>query len=263
MTSPVQVEHRPGLVRLVLDRPSSGNALDIGLVRALTIELERAEADPGIRVLTLTGRDRFFCAGGDVAMISSVPAQDRYEALLELATGTARLIAALARTRLLVIAGINGITAGAGLGLLLAADWVLVADDARIVGAFANVGLTPDTGVSFLLPRTVGHQRAVELALGGRRLIGQEAVGWGLAAATAPTDDFNRQLGEAEERFLATPGHVLAPTTGLLRASRFGPGWEEHLRTEAQRVAEMAATAESIRLVEDFVGRLSQSPPAG
>lgn len=263
MTTPLLVERRPGLVRLVLDRPSAGNALDVGLVSALTVELERAEADPGVRVLTLTGRDRFFCAGGDVATMSSVPAQGRYESLLELATATSRLIAAVARTRLLVVAGVNGITAGAGLGLLLAADWALAAEEARIMGAFAAVGLTPDTGVSYLLPRAVGHQRAVDLSLGGRRLGGAEAVDWGLAASCVPAADFERELCQAEDRFLAAPGHVLAPTTGLLRAARFGPGWEEHLHTEAHRVAEMAATDESVSLVDAFAGRRRQVRPSG
>lgn len=263
MTAPLLVERRPGLVRLVLDRPSAGNALDLDLVRALTDELERVEADPGVRVLTLTGQDRFFCAGGDVATMAAVPSGERHEALRRLATGTARLVAALARTRLLVVAGANGVTAGAGLGLLLAADWALVAEDAPIVGAFSAVGLTPDTGVSYLLPRVVGHQRAVDLTLGGRRLTGAEAVDWGLAGACAPTADFERELRRAEDRFLETPGHVLAPTTGLLRAARFGPGWEEHLRTEAVRVAQMAATPESIHLVDAFAAGRRQSQPAG
>lgn len=263
MTEPVLVERRPGVVRLVLDRPAAGNALDVGLVGALTTELERAEADPGVRVLTLTGRGRFFCAGGDVAVMASVPAEDRYEALLELATATARLVSALARSRLLVLAGVNGTTAGAGLGLLLAADWVLVAEEARIMGAFAAVGLTPDTGVSYLLPRAVGHQRAVELTLGGRRLTGAEAVDWGLAAACASAADFAPELRRAEDRFLATPGHVLAPTAELLRAGRFGPDWEDHLRREAQRVAQMAATDQSVGLVDAFAGRSRQDQPAG
>jgi 2-(1,2-epoxy-1,2-dihydrophenyl)acetyl-CoA isomerase len=200
----------------------------------------------------VTGQERFFCAGGDVKSMASVPAEERHGLLLSLATATSALVAALSRTRLLVIAGINGTTAGAGLGLLLAADWVLASDDAKIVGAFAGVGLTPDTGVSYLLPRTVGYHRAVELTLGGRKLTGAEAVDWGLASQSVPAGDFGRRLTAVEDGFLANPQHVVGPTKALLRAGRYGADWEAHLHAEAQHVAETSAHPESVRLVDRF-----------
>lgn len=252
MTAPLRVERREGVVRLVMDRAAAGNALNEPLADTLVAELERAEADPQVRVLTVTGQDRFFCAGGDVKSMASVPAGQRHGFLLSLATATSTLMAALSQTRLLVLAGVNGITAGAGLGLLLAADWVLASDEAKIAGAFAGVGLTPDTGVSYLLPRTVGYHRAIELTLGGRRLDGAEAAQWGLAGRSVPAADFARRLTEAEDAFLATPEHVVGPTKALLRAGRYGADWEAHLRAEARSVAESSAHPESVRRVDRF-----------
>ncbi|MCY1157523.1 MAG: enoyl-CoA hydratase/isomerase family protein [Citricoccus sp.] len=263
MTAPLRVERREGVVRLVMDRTAAGNALDEPLAEALATELERAEADPRVRVLTVTGRDRFFCAGGDVRSMASVPAGERHELLLSLATATSTLMSALSRTRLLVVAGVNGATAGAGLGLLLAADWVLASDEVKIVGAFAGVGLTPDTGVSYLLPRTVGYHRAVELTLGGRRLGGAEAVEWGLASQSVPAADFAHRLTEAEDAFVATPDHVVGPTKALLRAGRYGADWEEHLRAEARSVARSSTHPESVRLVDRFAAPAPAAHGAG
>ncbi len=254
MSETVRVERREGVVRLVLNRPAVANALDETLANELSTGLSAAEADPQVRVLTLTGSERFFCAGGDIRSMAASGPAERQEHLLDLATATSDLVTALSRTRLLVVAGVQGTVAGAGMGLVLAADWVLASDAVRFVAAFPAVGLTPDTGVSYLLPRAVGPQRAVELALGGRRLDAVEAEQWGLTSRTVPAGDFDRHLTEAEDRFLASPPHVVTPTLELLRAGRFGPDWQDHLRTEAHRVSAAAAHPESQRLMDDFLG---------
>ncbi|WP_372698900.1 enoyl-CoA hydratase/isomerase family protein [Arthrobacter sp. JSM 101049] len=250
----VRTERRPGLVRLVLDRAEEGNALDLQLAGEALAGLRAAEDDPEVHVLTLTGTGRFFCGGGDVRSIAGRPPEQRPGYLAALADAAHELALALASTRLLVVAGVNGAAAGAGLGLVLNADWVLVAEEATLLAAYAGLGLTPDTGVSYLLPRVVGHPRAVELTLGGRRLSGNEAVAWGLANASAPAAVFDGELTVAEDAFLQGAVRTLAPTKRLLRAEML-EGYADHLREESARIAALADHPDTVRRVNRFAGR--------
>lgn len=250
----VRIERRPGVDRIVLDRAEEGNALDLQLAGGVLAALRAAEDDPEVHVVTLTGTGRVFCGGGDVRSMAAHPAHRRPRYLAALADAAQELALALAGSRLLVVAGVNGAAAGAGLGLVLNADWVLVAEEATLLAAYAGIGLTPDTGVSYLLPRMVGHQRAVELTLGGRRLSGNEAVAWGLANASAPVAVFDAELTMAEDAFLRGAVQALAPTKGLLRAGTLA-GYAEHLREESVRIAALADHPDTVRRVDRFAAR--------
>jgi len=253
-TPAIRTERRPGVVRVVLDRPEGGNALNVQMAVEVLEALRDAEADPAVHVLTLTGSGRFFCGGGDVADMASHP-QDRRPTFLASLAGAAHELAwAMVTSRLLVIAGVNGTAAGAGLGLILNADWVLVAEEASLLAAYSNLGLSPDTGVSYLLPRLVGHQRAVDLTLGRRRLSGNEAVEWGLANASAPAQVFAAELGVAEDGFLQGAVQALAPTKQLLRAGML-EGYQEHLRAESASISTLSGHPDSVRRVDRFTGR--------
>lgn len=250
----IRTERRPGLVRIVLDRAEEGNALNLHMARGILAALHAAEADPDVHVLTLTGTGRFFCGGGDVRSIAGHPTEQRPAYLAELAGAAHEVALAMVTTRLLVVAGVNGAAAGAGLGLVLNADWALVAEEATLLAAYAGIGLTPDTGVSYLLPRTVGHPRSVEMTLGGRRLSGNEAVAWGLANASAPAAVFDGELTVAEDAFLQGAVQTLGPTKRLLRAGMI-EGYAAHLRAEASSIAALAAHPDTVRRVNRFAGR--------
>ena len=250
----IRVERRAGVVRVVLDRPSDGNALDLRLAREALAALRGAEADPTVHLLTLTGSGRLFCAGGDVKSMAGHPAAERPEFLRELASAARDLALALVRSRLLLIAGVNGTAAGAGLGLLLNSDWVLIREDASVLAAYAGMGLSPDTGVSYLLPRAVGHQRAVELTLGGRKLSGAEAVEWGIANEAVPPDEFAARLTETEDRFRRGAVGAYGPTKRLLRRG-VGAGYAAHLREEITSISERSSAPESVALVDAFADR--------
>lgn len=250
----IRVERRPGVVRIVVDRPSDGNALDLRLAREMLDALREAEADPAVHLLTLTGVGRFFCAGGDVKSMAEYPAAERPEFLRELASAARDLALAMVCSRLLVIAGVNGVAAGAGLGLVLNSDWVLIRDDAAVLAAYAKIGLSPDTGVSYLLPRVVGHQRAVDLTLGGRKLSGAEAVEWGIANESVPSDEFAARLTEVEDRFLRGAVGAYGPTKRLLRRGGVADH-EAHLEEEITGISERSGGDESVALVDGFAGR--------
>jgi 2-(1,2-epoxy-1,2-dihydrophenyl)acetyl-CoA isomerase len=248
---PIRIEHRPGVARIVFQRPAQGNALDLAMARDTLAALRAAEEDPTVHILSLTGEGRCFCAGGDIHAMAQRPPAHRPAYLRELATAAHELALAIVRSRLLAIAGVNGAAAGAGLGLLLASDWVLVSENAPIVAAYSTIGLTPDTGVSYLLPRAVGHQRAIDLTLNARRLTGLEAVEWGLANQSVPAADFAERLTQVEDGFLQGAVHVLGPTKHLLRAPVIQE-LEARLLAETHSIAALSAHPASVELVDRF-----------
>lgn len=247
----VRTQRRVGVLRLIFDRPDQGNALNLDMASEALQVLRSAEADPDIHLLTLTGRGRFFCAGGDVQSMAALEAQDRPGYLRRLARAAHDLALAMTRSRLLVVAGVNGPAAGAGLGLALNADWVLTAESAPLLAAYAGVGLTPDTGVSYWLPRLIGHKRSVDLTLNGRRLTGAEAVDWGLANQCVPDADFDQCMTDVEDRFVQAAAQVLGPTKSLLRGHTL-EDYESHLRLEAESIAQSSGHPETVRLIDRF-----------
>ena len=173
---PILVEHRPGYRLITLNRPERLNALTVEMADALIAALDAAQADPECRAILLTGTGRGFCAGQDLnAIVGAGPAEiaallDRYNPLI-------RRMRALP---LPIVAAVNGVAAGAGANLALACDIVLAAKSASFVQAFARIGLVPDCGGTWVLPRLVGPARARALAMLAEPLPAATAAEWGL-----------------------------------------------------------------------------------
>lgn len=254
--SAVRVERRPGVVRLILNRPADGNALTLDMARGVLAALRDAESDPDVHVLTLTGEGRFFCAGGDVTSMASYEPADLPAFLRSLADAAHDVALAMMRSRLLILAGVNGTAAGAGFGLVLNSDWVLVSDRSSMLAAYSTMGLSPDTGVAYLLPRAVGHQRAIDLALNGRILSGADAVNWAIANEVTEAASFGQRLTEVEDRFLGGAVQTYGPTKKLLRAAALN-GYEEHLRHESASITELSGHPDTVQRVDRFVGKKS------
>ena len=218
----VLVETRPGVVRLTLNRPAKGNALGLTMAREVLAAIAAAEADESVHVLTLTGAGRIFCGGGDVQAMAAAPAGPERRAMIqELGEAAGEVAVALTGSRLLVLAGVNGTAAGAGLGLMLGGDVVLVREDAQLVTAFSALGMTPDTGVSYWLPRVLGPVRATQLLLGGRRLNGTEAVAWGLA--TEAVAGWRSRRGSRSSARCPRGSSRPVRRGGCLRGTRWSP----------------------------------------
>ena len=250
----VRLERRPGVVRLIMNRPADGNAFTLDMAREAVAALRHAESDPDIHVLTLTGEGRFFCAGGDVTSMASYEPADRPTFLRDLADAAHDVALAMMRSRLLIIAGVNGTAAGAGFGLVLNSDWVLASDQSSMLAVYASMGLSPDTGVAYLLPHVVGHQRATDLALNARMLSGADAVDWGIANEVTAAASFPERLTEIEDRFLAGAVQTYGPTKKLLRAATL-EGYEQHLRNESVSIAKPSGHPETVQRVDRFVGK--------
>lgn len=194
----VLVDVRDGAARLTLNRPAAANAINLDLAAALAAATGRVRADPSVRVVFLTGSGSRFCAGGDVRGFVGVGAQ-LGDYLGELLGVLHPAIADLAAIEVPVVAAVQGSAAGAGISLLAAADLVVAAAGTRFVLAYTSLGLVPDGGSTWTLPRLVGPRRALDLALTNRTLDAAEALAWGLVTRVVPDEE----LIDHSERLVA------------------------------------------------------------
>jgi 2-(1,2-epoxy-1,2-dihydrophenyl)acetyl-CoA isomerase len=175
----VQVETRGSVALVTLNRPDSGNTLNLQMAMDLLAAAMTCARNAAVRAVVLTGAGSHFCFGGDLrAMASRDTAGDDY--IRELTTYLHAAISHFMRMDAPVLAAVNGTAAGAGVGLVAMADLAVCGRSAKFNLAYTKAGLTPDAGTSFLLPRMVGVKRAMELLLLNRSLPASEALAWGL-----------------------------------------------------------------------------------
>jgi len=205
-TVPVILEERNGAVMtLRLNRPAKLNALNPELCRALVHGLLRASEDRSVRAVVLTGAGRGFCSGGDINFMHDARerrAIGEFKQMLE--TGK-EICLAIASMPKVVIAAVNGPAAGGGLSLALACDLRIASDQAMFTQAFGHLGLYPDFGATFFLPRVVGLSRAQELFYTPERLSADEARRIGIVASVFPHDSFEEETQKLAERVAAGP----------------------------------------------------------
>jgi 2-(1,2-epoxy-1,2-dihydrophenyl)acetyl-CoA isomerase len=185
VTDGLRVEVDGPVATLTLDRPEALNALTVPVKVALRAALESIAGDRAIRAVILTGAGRAFCAGQDLAERDEpdaapldVEVRERYNPII-------RALRSMGQP---VIAAVNGVAAGAGASLAFACDIRIAAEEARFVLAFGRIGLVPDSGATWFLPRLVGPAKAAELALLGEAVDAAEALGLGLVSKVVPGD---------------------------------------------------------------------------
>lgn len=253
MTDLVRYACEEGVARIVLARPTRANAVDLPTAHVLGAAVDRA-ARPDVRAVVVLGEGRRFCAGGDVAAMAAAP--DRAAYVEELATTLDEVFQRLAGLSKPVVAGVRGAVAGAGLALMLSCDVIVAAASTKLLLAYTDVGLTPDCGVSYLLPRAIGQQRALELALTGRVLSAEEGREWGLVTEVVDDVSVEARAVRLGERLAAGPAHALGETRRLLRSWQMTR--EQTGREEARVIAGAMGRAEATALVESFVSRGSE-----
>ena len=246
----VEVSVTNGVARLELNRPDAANAFDLETARELATAVASAASDAAVRAILLTGAGPRFCAGGDVA--SFVAASDQPSYVAQLATELDAAFRALAAVEKPVVAAVQGAVAGAGLALMLSCDVIVSAPATKFVFAYPGIGFTPDCGVSYLLPRAVGQQRALSFALTGTPMTTSEALEWGLVSEVA--DDPGARARDLAAGFADGPATALGQTRRLMRQawemSRAQTGAEE-----ARTIAEMVKGEEARALIARFMSR--------
>lgn len=173
-----------GLARVTFNRPERLNAMDFAMGERWRDVAREVAGDPAVGAVIIDAVGPAFCAGGDVIMMATSEADGA--AVTAAAHVIHDGIRALVESDTPVVAAVQGAVAGGGLGLMLTADYIVAAGGAKFVSRYANIGLTPDLGVSTLLPAAIGQRRALQLLLQDRTLSADEALDWGLIAETAP-----------------------------------------------------------------------------
>jgi 2-(1,2-epoxy-1,2-dihydrophenyl)acetyl-CoA isomerase len=224
--SPILVERRAGYRVITLNRPQRLNAFTEAMHVALREALAQAEADENCRALLLTGAGRGFCAGQDLNdRLSKAGETPVLGGALE--TYYNPLVRKLRALPFPVVAAVNGVAAGAGCNIALACDIVLAARSASFVQSFAKIGLVPDSGGTWMLPRLIGAARARALALTAEPLAAETAESWGMIWKAI---DDNELMIEAEK---LCAHFAAAPTLGLALIKRaLDAAWENDLDTQ-------------------------------
>lgn len=239
-----------GVRTITLDRPERLNAVNPALAAELPAALDDAARDDAARVVVLTGAGRGFCAGLDLADPAMLGDGSRAERLDALAW-VGRWVLAVMRCEKPVVAAVNGPAAGAGFGLALACDVRLVRDGAVMTAGYVRRGLSPDAGVTYLLPRLVGLSRAADIILTGRDVPADEAERIGLASRVLPAEAFAEGAAAYARALAAGPPVALALTKRLL-AQTFDRPLEAQLRDELAHIKSCFATADVREAVAAF-----------
>src|SRR6478609_27478 len=201
-----------GIARLTLNRPDRLNSFNDAMHAEVRDAVGRVRADPSVRVLLLTGAGRGFCAGQDLGDRAVAPGADPVDLGASIDRNYKPLVLALRALPLPVIAAVNGVAAGAGANLALACDLVIAARSAVFVQAFAKLGLVPDSGGTWLLPRLVGTARALGLALLGEKLSAEQAAAWGLIWRCVEDAELEALVADLARHFASAPTRGLART---------------------------------------------------
>jgi 2-(1,2-epoxy-1,2-dihydrophenyl)acetyl-CoA isomerase len=210
-----------GIARLTLNRPDRLNSFNDAMHAEVRDALDRVRAAAAPRVLLLTGAGRGFCAGQDLGDRAVAPGGDPVDLGASIERNYKPLVLALRALPVPVVCAVNGVAAGAGANLALACDLVVAAKSASFVQAFCRIGLVPDSGGTWVLPRLVGPARALGLALLGDKLPAEQAAAWGLiwkcvddAEFPAAVEALLAQLAQAPTRGLAAIKHALNAAAG-------------------------------------------------
>jgi 2-(1,2-epoxy-1,2-dihydrophenyl)acetyl-CoA isomerase len=248
----ISVERDGSVARVVMNRPDKLNALTATMSDELSDALTTIGSDDGVRCVVITGAGRGFCAGQDLTEFRDAYSSGQRPDIREhLAKTYHRLIPLLFRTPKPVVAAVNGVTAGAGLSVALACDIRVASEEARFTQAFVKIGLVPDSGGTYFLPRVVGFAKALELSMTGEMLDAHTALELGLVSKVFPADTFQDQATAFARTLAAMPTRALVATRELL-AGASTTNLEEALQQEADAQAAMAETHDHLEGVTAF-----------
>jgi 2-(1,2-epoxy-1,2-dihydrophenyl)acetyl-CoA isomerase len=258
LASPLRYEAADSVVTITLDRPEARNAFDQVMAESLLAALKTAARDEDVRVVVITGRGDAFSAGQDIHELAAKEAElgpqsagdelrHRFEPVL-------RQIRAMDKP---VIAAINGVTTGAGLGIALACDLRIASELATFICAPHAIALIPGAGITWLLPRLAGFGAASELVLLGDRIDAARALALGLVNWVVPDDQLAARTRDLADTLIQEPKTSLALTKRALNRSLFA-GFERHLAYEADLQEVAAASGEHQMRLQAMIERGSK-----
>lgn len=248
--STLRLDLRDGVAHLTMTRPEAANTMNLEFGREFLAAAAAIESDARVRAVVLCGAGRNFCFGGDLrGMVASAADLGAY--LTELTGALHAGLFKLARMDAPLIAAVTGTAAGAGLGLVLAADLAIAGRGAKFTAAYSGVALTPDAGCTFLLPRAVGCKRAMELFLTNRILSAEEALDWGLVNQVVEDEEVAAGAAALAARLAAGPTGAFGCIKRLMLESL--TGLEAQLALESRTIAARGAGAEGREGIAAFL----------
>lgn len=254
----ILIENEGGVRKITLNRPKSLNALNEAVLAALTQALNEAERDKTVRCLVITGAGRAFSSGQDLTYV-----RDRYERnepiefRSYLRTHYNPAINKMRTMEKPLVASVNGVAAGAGCSLALVCDMRIAAESASFIQAFINVGLVPDAGSTFMLPRLIGVARAMEMACTGRPIQSSEALQIGLVNRVVPDDRLEEQTMQFAHRLANLPTYAVGLTKRAINAA-----WSADLEAQLEHEAMLQGMACQTRdHLEGVAAFIEKRPP--
>lgn len=248
--APILLKVDDAIATIRLNRPERGNALDLETLRALHTAADQLAQLSDVRAVLVRSDGPIFCAGGDLRWMAAQ--DDRRAAVHTLATALHGALLALRALAAPIVTVVQGTTAGAGVSLAASADIALAAETATFTMAYTKVGLSPDGGSTWLLPRLLGQQRAAALMLLNSRVDATEAARIGLVARVVPDDQLDAEAARLAEALRNGSRAAGAAVKRLLAASS-GSSLPEQLDLEATSIADLAVSPEGREGIDSFL----------
>ncbi len=255
MTESVLLDRKGPVATLTLNRPESLNTLDFTMMEALVAHTAAVAADQSLRCVVLKGAGRHFMAGGDLhvfAELLPLPGAERKARFTALIGRLHAAIENLQRMPHPVVASVHGAVAGFGLSLMNACDLVVAADNAFFTSAYRHIGLTPDGGGSYTLPRVVGVRKAMEIMLLGERFDAQQALSMGLVNRVVPAAEQDAATTMLVNALVAGPRLATANAKRLVNES-LGNTISRQLNAEAESFGACTADDDFVEGIRAFV----------
>jgi enoyl-CoA hydratase/carnithine racemase len=245
MSEHVRIDKNGGVLAITLARPERRNAITVAMYAALAEALEDAASDASVRVITIRGEGQDFAAGNDLADFLKVPPGDRSDIPVW------RLLRALARCEIPVVAAVHGNCVGIGTTMLLHCDLVIADESARFSLPFVDLALVPEAASTLLLPQLAGRRASARYLLLGEPLGANEALAIGVASHVVPVGALENELARIVVALLAKPAGALRDTQRLLRHGQ-SVAILERMEVESQVFAERLESAEVRQAIEAF-----------
>ena len=252
--STIILEIEDGAARLTLNRPDRLNAFTAEMHEETAGALRQIAENDSVRALLITGAGRGFCAGQDLSDRAVSPGGAQVNLGESLETRYNPLIRRITSLEIPVICAVNGVAAGAGANIALAADIVIAAKSAKFIQSFANIGLVPDSGGTWILPRLVGQARAMGLALTGDPLPAETAAEWGLIWKCEEDDQLTETAAALLKKLAAAPTRGLAETKRAIR-SAFSASLDKQLDLERDLQSALGRTHDYAEGVDAFLNK--------
>ena len=254
---PILLAREGPVATLTLNRPDSLNALDLAMMDALVDNTAALAADDSVRCIVIRGAGRHFMAGGDIRTFAAslgAPQAQRREDFARLVQRVHTAIETVYRMPHPVIAAVHGAVAGFGLSLMCACDLAVAADSSYFTSAYRHIGLTPDGGATYALPRIVGVKKAMEIVLLGERFSADEALRIGLVNRVVPESDFDAAVGKLASAVASGPAHAMRNGKRLINQSLM-QSLSVQLDAEATSFAACSATPDFVEGIGAFLAK--------